>query len=364
MTAGPDTSQRSHIAARVERATTRAVSAVFARRGWQPRVIPYTGYGTDGWVRILGRVLLAPRTVPAPGPQPADHHSAERGIDHLDARRAAPPRTPATSTRQQSARGWRRFLTTPLAAVDVCVDIQGENHQVRTDQDGYLDAMLPAQLKPGWHDVTLRTSHGPPTVSRVFVVADGESWGMVSDIDDTVLVTHLPRPLVAAWNTFVQRESARVPVAGMADLYRRLLAAHPHALVVYLSTGAWNVAPTLTGFLARHGFPEGPLLLTDWGPTNTGWFRSGREHKRTPCGGLPPSCPRCNGSWSATTDNMTRPSTRISPGKPRIAFVPSPFGNSLPHNMFCPVTSPLPTRRTVPPLRPSAPRTVGISAAS
>jgi len=27
------------------------------------------------------------------------------------------------------------------------------------------------------------------------------------------------------------------------------------------------------------GFPEGPLLLTDWGPTNTGWFRSGREHK-------------------------------------------------------------------------------------
>ena len=22
------------------------------------------------------------------------------------------------------------------------------------------------------------------------------------------------------------------------------------------------------------------MLLTDWGPTNTGWFRSGREHKR------------------------------------------------------------------------------------
>ena len=24
----------------------------------------------------------------------------------------------------------------------------------------------------------------------------------------------------------------------------------------------------------------GPLLLTDWGPTQTGWFRSGQEHKR------------------------------------------------------------------------------------
>ena len=49
----------------------------------------------------------------------------------------------------------------------------------------------------------------------------------------------------------------------------------------YLSTGAWNTAPTLTRFLDRHGYPAGPLLMTDWGPTNTGWFRSGQEHKRT-----------------------------------------------------------------------------------
>ena len=35
----------------------------------------------------------------------------------------------------------------------------------------------------------------------------------------------------------------------------------------------------MSRFLARNGFPDGPLLLTDWGPTNTGWVRSGREHK-------------------------------------------------------------------------------------
>jgi phosphatidate phosphatase APP1 len=41
------------------------------------------------------------------------------------------------------------------------------------------------------------------------------------------------------------------------------------------------VAPALEQFLARHGYPAGPLLLTDWGPTVSGWFRSGREHKQT-----------------------------------------------------------------------------------
>src|SRR5690606_13746942 len=34
-------------------------------------------------------------------------------------------------------------------------------------------------------------------------------------------------------------------------------------------------------FFRRSGLPTGPMLMTDWGPTNTGWFRSGQEHKRT-----------------------------------------------------------------------------------
>jgi phosphatidate phosphatase APP1 len=51
--------------------------------------------------------------------------------------------------------------------------------------------------------------------------------------------------------------------------------------VLYLSTGAWNVAPTLTRFLSRHLYPAGPILLTDWGPTHNRFFRSGQEHKRS-----------------------------------------------------------------------------------
>src|SRR5947209_3086165 len=85
----------------------------------------------------------------------------------------------------------------------------------------------------------------------------------------------LLRPPGAFWNTFVRQEAARLPVPGMPLLYHALLDAHPGAFVVYLSTGPWNVAPALEEFLARHGYPPGPLLLTDWGPTASGWFRSG-----------------------------------------------------------------------------------------
>jgi phosphatidate phosphatase APP1 len=65
----------------------------------------------------------------------------------------------------------------------------------------------------------------------------------------------------------------------MAVMLERLTREHPGTPVIYLSTGAWNVAPTLTRFMRRHLFPAGSFLLTDWGPTHDRWFRSGREHK-------------------------------------------------------------------------------------
>jgi phosphatidate phosphatase APP1 len=86
--------------------------------------------------------------------------------------------------------------------------------------------------------------------------------------------------LLAAWNTMVVKETQRRPVPGMASLYERLRQDEPDALVVYLSTGAWNVARAISRFLARHGYPRGPLLMTDWGPTTDSWFRSGQAHKR------------------------------------------------------------------------------------
>ncbi len=106
------------------------------------------------------------------------------------------------------------------------------------------------------------------------------------------MVTALPRPLLAAWNTFVLDEHARMAVPGMAVLYERLVTANPGAPVFYLSTGAWNVAPTLSRFLSRHLYPAGPLLLTDWGPTPDRWFRSGQEHKRSTLRRLAAEFPR------------------------------------------------------------------------
>ncbi len=178
-------------------------------------------------------------------------------------------------------RGWRAFLGIPVAFSTVTVTIAGRTHEVAADRGGVIDAVLPADLAPGWQTFQMSVENGEPAEASVFVVDPDVRFGIVCDVDDTVMVTALPRPLLAAWNSFVVNEHARQPVPGMAVLLERLAKRTPGTPMIYLSTGAWNVAPTLTRFLHRNLFPRGSMLLTDWGPTHDRWFRSGREHKET-----------------------------------------------------------------------------------
>lgn len=224
------------------------------RRGHIPTVVPYTGYGSIEWVRVFCRVLLT-------RPLPADASRRRR------------------RRREQGIRGWRSFTSVPVRDVPVIIEIGDQRVEVLADRGGVVDTKVPVALEPGWHQVSLRTEGAESVEAPVWIVGPDVRFGLISDVDDTVMVTALPRPFVAFWNTFVLDEHARIPTPGMAVLYERLVRAHPGAPVIYLSTGAWNVAPTLTRFLSRNLYPAGPLLLTDWGPTHDRWFRSGREHK-------------------------------------------------------------------------------------
>lgn len=218
------------------------------RRGLSPVVIPYSGYGGQGWIRVLGRVLLAAPDTDRPGPS--------------------------------TIRGWRSFTSIPVADALVTVTAGGQEFTVQADRGGVVDVDLVVSLEPGIRSITLQVEGSEPVTARIYVVDPDARLGIISDIDDTVMVTALPRPFLAAWNTFVLDVHARRPVPGMAVLLERLAHEHPGAPVIYLSTGAWNVAPTLERFLGRHLYPSGTMLLTDWGPTHDRLFRSGQQHKR------------------------------------------------------------------------------------
>jgi phosphatidate phosphatase APP1 len=240
---------RLHRAAQIEDALHEVVERRLRQRGWHPVIKAHTGYGAPGWARVMARVVLTPHRV--------------------------------NRKRLEKVRGWRSFATTPVHDAIVRIEVGDEVTETRTDRSGYIDCRVKGDLEPGWARIRLMTEGAQPAEAPIRVVDPQVTFGVISDIDDTVMVTALPRPLLAAWNTFVLDEHARMAVPGMAVLYERLVNANPGAPVFYISTGAWNVAPTLARFLSRHLYPAGPLLLTDWGPTPDRFFRSGQEHKRS-----------------------------------------------------------------------------------
>jgi phosphatidate phosphatase APP1 len=252
---------RPHVAAVLHDAWNRRVGERLRERGWVTRVIPHVGYGSPMSVRVLGRVVHS---------RVGEHPSGEAEAAH-------PLRDPLSD-----ARWWRDFVGAPAMDVPVRLEFGDRVVDSRTDSSGLIDVTIRGHgFPPGRHTVRLSTTDGVPVDADVLVIGATTRFGVVSDIDDTVISTSLPRPMIAAWNTFVREEGTRTAVPGMATLYREIAARHPGVPFIYLSTGSWNLAPNLQRFLRRQGFPAGPLLLTDWGPTNTGWFRSGAQHKRS-----------------------------------------------------------------------------------
>lgn len=245
---------RPFLGARIEDQINRILNRVLKRRDWQETILPYTGYGNSEQIRVLARVTLTPSK-------------------HLGVVKAA--------NAVLYRRGWRNFLAVSKVDASVTIHIGDTVVPVNADRGGYVDVRVKNPgLEPGWHTITLQGAGGGSAVAQVQIIGDDVDFGIVSDIDDTILSTWLPRLVLAAWNSFVITEQARQAIPGMARWYQQMLEAHPGSPVIYVSTGAFNTYPMIRRFQKRHGIPKGAMLLTDWGPTNTGWFRSGSEHKR------------------------------------------------------------------------------------
>lgn len=300
-----------------------AVARVLADLGWRAEMIGYGGIGSLERVRVIGRALMSP----TPFEEKFEAWAKQTGVPTLRdltsaAERAGAPAVDVlkeavgddgatdesqTTTSARGERGWRQFVDAQIPFQPVLVSVGGQKKLVYADRGGYVDIVIHRHgLSPGWHVATLqaldtqavargdrRVRASRPVSAPVRIVAEAETHGIVCDVDDTVMISWLPRPVVAAKNAFFTYVSSRQEVPAMARFLTQLAGAygiraargasteHGRTATVYLSTGAWNVAPGLRHFLARGSFPTGTPLLTDWGPSQTGWFRSGPEHKRT-----------------------------------------------------------------------------------
>ncbi|RYD31313.1 MAG: DUF2183 domain-containing protein, partial [Verrucomicrobiaceae bacterium] len=110
------------------------------------------------------------------------------------------------------------------------------------------------------------------------------AYGIISDIDDTVLHTGLTSMLVAAKLTFLENAKTRKPLDGVATLYQKLqcgLSPEPSNPLFYVSSSPWNIHDLLVDFIRLNEIPVGPIFLRDLGIDRSKFIKSkGHGHKQ------------------------------------------------------------------------------------
>ena len=165
----------------------------------------------------------------------------------------------------------RHFVTDELPGVPLRITLGDAAVDAVTDDEGYFMARLrpdPDTLEAPWTRGTVElageyrglTGDYRATV-EVRVPAGDAQFGVISDIDDTILETGVQRVGRMVRQTLTGSALTRTPFPGAPELYRDLAArANP---VFYISSSPWNLHAFLDAFVRHRDFPRGPLLLRD-----------------------------------------------------------------------------------------------------
>ena len=251
----------TRIAHEVETAVDRARHAPERqhRRRRPIRIEPYLGFGTSERVWIQGRV-----------------------VSH----------TPIGASRETDTHWrnlllmYRRLRSVEVPGARVRVTYDGTTTELRADEEGYFRAWIESRATPSfaaiWQDVglslaaPLRDGKAPARAGgKVLVPPPSASFGVISDIDDTVLQTDATSILRMARSVLFGSARTRLPFSGVSAFYRALRlgrAGSEWNPLFYVSSSPWNLYDLLIEFFELERIPAGPLMLRDWGITREELF--------------------------------------------------------------------------------------------
>lgn len=168
----------------------------------------------------------------------------------------------------------RRFAPSEYEDSRVRLSAGGHIVEAVTDREGLFRIEVDARAKPLRAGFVAVTAHvldargqplGTPSTGTVQVVSPRARFAVVSDIDDTILVSEVLQRRRLLWNTFARGVESMRPVTGMAELYAGLAEAPVRAPIFYVSGSPIGLHRKLVAFLERNAFPRGSLVLKHLG---------------------------------------------------------------------------------------------------
>ncbi len=223
-------------------------------------IFPYRGYGNDKEVSVMGRVM---------------EHS-----------KLAKPNVYDSNWTNLKAMV-RRYMSREIPYVRLKAYFQGEEKLIKADDEGYFHLQMPYQhTLPAdqlWHEVKFELLDqllpGPLEtfgVGEVMVPDIKSHFGIISDIDDTVLISNTTNRIAIIRMAMLNNATTRLPFHGVSAFYHALqkgVDGKRHNPIFYVSSSPWNMYDLLADFFALNDIPKGPILLRDIGISETQFIK-------------------------------------------------------------------------------------------
>ncbi|RYD58627.1 MAG: DUF2183 domain-containing protein [Sphingobacteriales bacterium] len=229
------------------------------------QILPYRTYGTINRLYLKGRVLEDEKIVGA-----QDKDTILSNLLNM----------------------YKRFESDEVPDAKLRATYGNEYQDAVTDKEGYFHFdLFPSQpiiAEELWHKVDLHLTEVPHPYTgdvrakaEVMIPPPEAEYGIISDIDDTIVRTSATDMFAMARTVFLHNAKTRLPFAGVSEFYKSLQLGRNgkrNNPFFYVSSSPWNMYDLLRDFLDLNQIPAGPLLLRDFGLANNSIFKSGGGH--------------------------------------------------------------------------------------
>jgi len=231
-------------------------------------ITPYLGHGSRESFHLVGRVLI------------------DKGITSAK---------DEDTIWQNLANMYRRMSSDEIPHARVRIRFGDQETEVTADEEGFFEVFLnPGPLYRAdqiIYDIQCELIDFPHRVDelgeiratgQVIVPPPGAQFGVISDLDDTVIKTDVLDILKMARNTFLRNSRTRLPFEGVAAFYRALQAGtnSTYNPIFYVSSSPWNLYDLLIDFFDVRDIPLGPFFLLDLGLTREHFLTGDHMHHK------------------------------------------------------------------------------------
>lgn len=217
-----------------------------------PQIYPYRGFGNATTALVMGRALRDPGL------------SAAELTD---------------SWARNLVNSYKRIETDELAGAHIRAAFGAISQDMVADDEGFFRATLGLSTPPPpdsgfWHEIRLElvepvVEAGAPVAHALTLFPpDDAEFGVISDLDDTVIQTGATNVLRMVKATLLHNARTRIPFPGVAAFYAALQRGSTGTgfnPIFYVSSSPWNLYDVIEQFMALQSIPMGPTLLRDWG---------------------------------------------------------------------------------------------------